>query len=292
MSCSIVEQLVIQSTWKIFKFMRKKYHRKKFTKHIKIKVIQDAIGEYWDVYEERTAQNKLYIYRGWQYGCTPANEGISPVFSYILTHELGEFIKANPIKYVHEQTGLTLSTIGKMRVQLGVNRNFVYRNNEWLLANQVTLLNESYKTLKTLFKLTRPQVNQQREWLTELLEIKKRKRLRNTDHDDRSQEWFNKEYNNFKNLSVKDLMDKYKISKYLAIKTYNKYQSLNNGLSYAETLKELKMKQTQWILDNKNVLFSSSLKVTEIASNLNKSVSQITRLRKKIKKGLKPLEAS
>lgn len=290
MSCSITEQIVIQITWKIFNFMRKKYHRKKITKHIKIKVIQDALGEYWDVYEERTAQNKLHIYRGWQYGCTPADEGISPVFSYILTHELGEFIKAHPIKHVHKQTGLTLSVIGKMRVQLGVNRNFVYRNDEWLLANQNTLLNESYKSLKNLYKLTRPQVNQQREWLTELLDIKKRKRLRNTEHDDKSQEWFNKEYINFKDLSVQDLMEKYKISKYLAIKTYNKYQSMNNGLSYAETLKDEKRKHTKWILDNNNVLFSSSLKVTEIATNLNKSVSQITRLRKKLKNGLKPLD--
>ncbi|MDV4313384.1 hypothetical protein MY149_10700 [Acinetobacter indicus] len=260
--------------------MSKKHHRKKPTKHLKIKVLQDALGEYWDVYEERTTVNGLQIYRGWHYGCTPADEGISPVFSYILTHEIAELIKTNPIHYVYDKTGISLSVIAKMRVKLSINRNFVYRNDQWLLENQDSLLNDSYKTLKNLFNLTKPQVNQHREWLSDLLGIAKCKRLRNTKHDDEMEQWFRNEYENFKGMTVQDLMDKYNISKYLAIKTHDKYQQMNNGASYAETLKIAKNEQAKWLLENKSTLFSSSDTITAIAEKLNKSPSQISRLRK------------
>ncbi|WP_075175216.1 hypothetical protein [Acinetobacter indicus] len=100
------------------------------------------------------------------------------------------------------------------------------------------------------------------------------------------EQWFRNEYENFKGMTVQDLMDKYNISKYLAIKTHDKYQQMNNGASYAETLKIAKNEQAKWLLENKSTLFSSSDTITAIAEKLNKSPSQISRLRKKLKKEL------
>lgn len=257
--------------------------RKKHTKHFIIKVIKDAFGEDWDIYEERKTQGGVVIYRGWPYGCTPSDEGISPVFSYVLTHELAEVIKTMPIKDVNKETKLTLSIIAKMRKKLGVNRIFVYRDDAFIIKNKKSLLNDSYSTLKSKFNLNRAQVNQHREWATELFSIEKGTRLRNTNHDDEYEKWFQSEKINFRDMNVEELIKKYNISKFIALKTYNRYQKLNKSLTYSENLKLEKEKEIEYLKSIKDILFEKNKNVSDIARLLGKSNSQISRMRKKLK---------
>lgn len=75
-------------------------------KLFKIKVIKDWNGDDWDVYEERKTQGGINIYLGWPYALTP-KDGIGGKFSFILTEELADYLKAHRVKDVHENLDLS-----------------------------------------------------------------------------------------------------------------------------------------------------------------------------------------
>jgi len=78
-------------------------------KYFKIKTVKDWEGEYWDAYEERKTHTGIIVYRGWPYGFTAKDEGVSPSFSVILTTEIADLIKEYKVFEVGENSTIQLN---------------------------------------------------------------------------------------------------------------------------------------------------------------------------------------
>ena len=148
-----------------------------------IKTIKDWENEDWDVYEERKSLSGIMIYRGWPYSLTP-RDGIGGVFSHILSPEIAEFLKVHSITESEQQLGLNNGIVAKFRRKLAIQNKFIYRNDQWILEHKDELLYDSHQTLKEKYGLNRNQVYQHKEWLSELIDIPKNKKMRKTSADD------------------------------------------------------------------------------------------------------------
>lgn len=251
-------------------------------KYFKIHTIKDWSGEYWDVYEERKTQIGLDIYLGWPYSLTP-KDGISGVFSFILTEELATYLQNNRVKDVHKQLGLSLSIIYKFRTRMGIQNKQIPRNDEWLLAHQNEIIFEHFKVLKEKYGMTRSQVYQHKTWLNELIKLPAKRKVRKTDLNYSWDLWYQEHQSQLQNLSLSEIQSKFNFSKHLAKKAYDQNRREQNQPTFSEEFKNAKAAKNQWLLTHQETLLHPNLTVTQIAEKFNKSVAQIVRMRGKLR---------
>lgn len=252
-------------------------------KYFKIKVIKDWEGEDWDVYDERQSLSDLMIYRGWPYSLTP-KDGIGGQFSYILTPEIAIFIKSHSITEVMQQLGLSNSIVAKFRRTLGIQNNFIYRNDQWLLEHQNELLYDSLDTLKGKYGLNRNQVYQHKMWLAELIKIPTRRKIRTTESVLSQEQWFIDNRSKMQHMTVNEIREAYNVSPYLATKTFNRLRQELGELSYSEEFNKNKQVKYQWLLEHQEELLNSGKSVADLAVQFQKTEGQILRSRAKLRK--------
>lgn len=253
-------------------------------KHLKIKTIQDWNGEFWDVYIEYKTHAGIMVYRGWPYGYTARDEGISPIFSIILTPEIAVFLKEHTVSVVAQQLGLSLSIIGKFRRILGIQNKFIYRNDQWLLDHQNEILYDSLESLKKTYGLKRTQVYQHRIWLSDLIDLSDQKRLRKTKTTEMREQWFKENKQRMLNMTVNELVRTFDISPYIAKKFYNRIHQELGQLSFSKTFQQKRQTQHQWLLDNQNELLNSGKSAAILAKQFQKTPNQILRAKEKLRK--------
>lgn len=251
-----------------------------------IKTIKDWENEDWDVYEERKSISGIMIYRGWPYSLTP-RDGIGGQLSYILSPEVAEFLKTHSITESEQQLGLTNSIVAKFRRWLGIQNKFIYRNNQWLLEHKDELLYSSLETLKAKYGLNRKQVYRHRGWLLELIDIPKRKKLRNRPTDVQREQWFQKHKVHMAEMSVEDISSKFNISLYVAKKAYNRIRQEHGELNFSAQFQQNKLDKYQWLLDHQDELLNSGKTVAELAEQFQKTNGQILRAKARLREILK-----
>jgi hypothetical protein len=255
-------------------------------KYFKIKTVKDWEGEYWDAYEERKTHTGIIVYRGWPYGFTAKDEGVSPSFSVILTPEMADFVKEYKVFEVAKQLELSLSMVGKFRRLLGIQRNFIYRNNSWILAHQDELLYDSLETLKAKYGLTRPQVYQHKIWLAELVDIPVRKRLRKKQAEVIQEQWFQANKQQLNGLTVQEIVEKFDVSVFIAKKFYNRIRQELDEFSFSEKFQNDKQAKRQWLLDHQEELLNSGKTVAVLADQFQKMPGEILRAKARLREML------
>ncbi|OBY74172.1 hypothetical protein [Acinetobacter gyllenbergii] len=252
-------------------------------KHFKIKTVKDWEGEYWDVYEERKTHVGIMVYRGWPYGLSAKDEGVGPGFSVILTPEVADFVKEYKVFEAANKLELSLSMVGKFRRLLGIQRNFIYRNDRWLLAHQDELLYDSLDTLKAKYGLTRPQVYQHKIWLAELVDIPVRKRLRKKQAEVIQEQWFQANKQQLKGLTVQEIVEKFDVSVFIAKKFYNRIRQALDEFSFSEKFQNDKQEKRQWLLDHQEELLNSGKTVAVLADQFQKMPGEILRAKARLR---------
>ncbi|MCU4579568.1 hypothetical protein KTJ32_00935 [Acinetobacter gyllenbergii] len=252
-------------------------------KHFKIKTVKDWEGEYWDVYEERKTHVGIMVYRGWPYGLSAKDEGVGPGFSVILTPEVADFVKEYKVFEAANKLELSLSMVGKFRRLLGIQRNFIYRNNRWLLAHQDELLYDSLDTLKIKYGLTRPQVYQHKIWLAELVDIPVRKRLRKKQAEVIQEQWFQANKQQLNGLTVQEIVEKFDVSVFIAKKFYNRIRQALDEFSFSEKFQNDKQEKRQWLLDHQEELLNSGKTVAVLADQFQKMPGEILRAKARLR---------
>ncbi|MFW2150689.1 hypothetical protein [Acinetobacter gyllenbergii] len=252
-------------------------------KHFKIKTVKDWEGEYWDVYEERKTHVGIMVYRGWPYGLSAKDEGVGPGFSVILTPEVADFVKEYKVFEAANKLELSLSMVGKFRRLLGIQRNFIYRNDRWLLAHQDELLYDSLDTLKAKYGLTRPQVYQHKIWLAELVDIPVRKRLRKKQAEVIQEQWFQANKQQLNGLTVQEIVEKFDVSVFIAKKFYNRIRQALDEFSFSEKFQNDKQEKRQWLLDHQEELLNSGKTVAVLADQFQKMPGEILRAKARLR---------
>ncbi|EPF93337.1 hypothetical protein GCM10025882_07140 [Acinetobacter gyllenbergii] len=252
-------------------------------KHFKIKTVKDWEGEYWDAYEERKTHVGIMVYRGWPYGLSAKDEGVGPGFSVILTPEVADFVKEYKVFEAANKLELSLSMVGKFRRLLGIQRNFIYRNDRWLLAHQDELLYDSLDTLKAKYGLTRPQVYQHKIWLAELVDIPVRKRLRKKQAEVIQEQWFQANKQQLKGLTVQEIVEKFDVSVFIAKKFYNRIRQALDEFSFSEKFQNDKQEKRQWLLDHQEELLNSGKTVAVLADQFQKMPGEILRAKARLR---------
>ncbi|WP_332605168.1 hypothetical protein [Acinetobacter sp. ESBL14] len=252
-------------------------------KHFKIKTVKDWEGEYWDAYEERKTHVGIMVYRGWPYGLSAKDEGVGPGFSVILTPEVADFVKKYKVFEAANKLELSLSMVGKFRRLLGIQRNFIYRNDRWLLAHQDELLYDSLDTLKAKYGLTRPQVYQHKIWLAELVDIPVRKRLRKKQAEVIQEQWFQANKKQLKGLTVQEIVEKFDVSVFIAKKFYNRIRQALDEFSFSEKFQNDKQEKRQWLLDHQEELLNSGKTVAVLADQFQKMPGEILRAKARLR---------
>lgn len=252
-------------------------------KHFKIKTVKDWEGEYWDVYEERKTHVGIMVYRGWPYGLSAKDEGVGSGFSVILTPEVADFVKEYKVFEAANKLELSLSMVGKFRRLLGIQRNFIYRNNRWLLAHQDELLYDSLDTLKAKYGLTRPQVYQHKIWLAELVDIPVRKRLRKKQAEVIQEQWFQANKQQLNGLTVQEIVEKFDVSVFIAKKFYNRIRQALDEFSFSEKFQNDKQEKRQWLLDHQEELLNSGKTVAVLADQFQKMPGEILRAKARLR---------
>lgn len=252
-------------------------------KHFKIKTVKDWEGEYWDAYEERKTHVGIMVYRGWPYGLSAKDEGVGPGFSVILTPEVADFVKEYKVFEAANKLELSLSMVGKFRRLLGIQRNFIYRNDRWLLAHQDELLYDSLDTLKAKYGLTRPQVYQHKIWLAELVDIPVRKRLRKKQAEVIQEQWFQANKQQLNGLTVQEIVEKFDVSVFIAKKFYNRIRQALDEFSFSEKFQNDKQEKRQWLLDHQEELLNSGKTVAVLADQFQKMPGEILRAKARLR---------
>ncbi|WP_336932488.1 hypothetical protein [Acinetobacter bereziniae] len=251
-------------------------------KHFKIKTIKDWEGEDWDVYEEYKTRSGVILYRGWRYEIE-SRFGAGSI-CYILTPEIAEFIKQHRRCDAAKFLGLSLCMIGRYRKLLNIQKNIFLRNDEWLIEHQDEILYDSLNTLKEKYGLTGNQVYKRRKWLAELIDIpKERKKLRKIPADDLLEQKFQEHRDTIFNMNTKEIMAFFDISKYIAIKYYNRARQELNELNFSEQIQIDKDKKTQWLHQHRKELLESNLTGDQLALKFKMPVNQIYAAQTKLK---------
>ena len=251
-----------------------------------IKTIQDWENEDWDVYEERKSLSGIMIYRGWPYSLTP-RDGIGGVFSHILSPEIAEFLKVHSITESEQQLGLNNGIDAKFRRRLGIQNKFIYRNDQWILEHKDELLYDSHQTLKEKYGLNRNQVYQHKEWLSELIDIPKNKKMRKTSADDLQEQWFQKHKAQMTEMDIEEITLKFNVSPFIATKTYNRIRQELGELTFSAQFQQNKQDKYQWLLDHQDELLNSGKTVAELAEQFQKTNGQILRAKARLREILK-----
>ncbi|KAF1024370.1 MAG: hypothetical protein GAK29_02602 [Acinetobacter bereziniae] len=251
-----------------------------------IKTIKDWENEDWDVYEERKSISGIMIYRGWPYALTP-RDGIGGVFSHILSPEIAEFLKVHSITESEQQLGLNNGIVAKFRRRLGIQNKFIYRNDQWILEHKDELLYDSHQTLKAKYGLNRNQVYQHKEWLAELIDIPKSKKMRKTSADDQQEQWFQKHKAQMTEMDVEEIALKFNVSPFIATKTYNRIRQELGELTFSAQFQQNKQDKYQWLLDHQDELLNSGKTVAELAKQFQKTNGQILRAKARLREILK-----
>lgn len=251
-----------------------------------IKTIKDWQGEDWDVYEERKSLSGIMIYQGWPYSLTP-RDGIGGQFSYILSPEIAEFLKVHSIMESEQQLGLSNSMVAKFRRRLGIQNKFIYRNDQWILEHKDELLYDSLDTLKAKYGLKRTQVYQHKEWLSELIDIPKNKKMRKTSADDLQEQWFQKHRAQMTEMDVEEIALKFNVSPFIATKTYNRIRQELGELTFSAQFQQDRQDKYQWLLDHQDELLNSGKTVAELAEQFQKTHGQILRAKARLREILK-----
>ncbi len=173
--------------------------------------------------------------------------------------------------------------VGKFRRLLGIQRNFIYRNDRWLLAHQDELLYDSLDTLKAKYGLTRPQVYQHKIWLAELVDIPVRKRLRKKQAEVIQEQWFQANKQQLKGLTVQEIVEKFDVSVFIAKKFYNRIRQALDEFSFSEKFQNDKQEKRQWLLDHQEELLNSGKTVAVLADQFQKMPGEILRAKARLR---------
>lgn len=211
--------------------------------------VQDVHGKDWDIYEEQqtTITLAFKVLKGFPRGQNPLNSSAKRA-RIILTKDIAEYLEQYPALDASNHLGISLCTIQKFRSTLNLNKKYIKKDPKWLLQHQIELRSAPFQVLETKYGISHFQIATLIEWLNELTYPAK-------------------------NTVVRMTLDEYK-------KQHDLSDIVVDPLFQKQNTPQ---KKINWLIEHRELIFSTRMTVDDIAEQLNKTPQQILKARENLR---------